>query len=49
VDWGAALYQHCVVLKEQKYLTDFMQAMTLTPALVEDVARRYANPSNNEI
>jgi len=40
IDWGAAVYQHCVIMKDQKYLTDFMQAMTLTPVLVEDISRR---------
>lgn len=41
VDWGAALYQHSVIQNEQKYLTEFMQAMPVTPVLVEDVSRRY--------
>jgi hypothetical protein len=40
VDWGGALYQHCVVQGEVNYLTDFMFNMPLTSALVEDVARR---------
>jgi hypothetical protein len=40
VDWGAALYQHCVVQGDTKYLTDFIYNMSLTSALVEDVARR---------
>lgn len=40
VDWGGALYQHCIVQGEVSYLTDFMYNMSLTSALVEDVARR---------
>jgi hypothetical protein len=40
VDWGGALYQHCIVQGEVSYLTDFMYNMPLTSALVEDVARR---------
>jgi hypothetical protein len=39
-DWGAALYQHCIVQGDAAYLTDFMYNMPLTSALVEDVARR---------
>jgi hypothetical protein len=40
VDWGAALYQHCIVQGDVSYLTDFMYNMPLAAALVEDVARR---------
>ncbi|XP_059487739.1 spatacsin [Neocloeon triangulifer] len=46
VDWGAALYHHCVLQNEQKYLTDFKQGMNLTPALVEDISRRFQHESS---
>ncbi|KDR22519.1 hypothetical protein L798_02233, partial [Zootermopsis nevadensis] len=41
VDWGATLYQHCIVQGDAAYLTDFMFNMPLTSALVEDVARSF--------
>jgi hypothetical protein len=40
VDWGAALFEHCIVQGDASYLTDFMYNMPLTSAVVEDVARR---------
>ncbi|CAB3377933.1 Hypothetical predicted protein [Cloeon dipterum] len=46
VDWGSTLYHHCVLKKEQQYLTDFMKVMTLTPALVEDISKRFQNESS---
>ncbi|XP_069672308.1 spatacsin [Periplaneta americana] len=46
VDWGAALYEHCIVQGDRKYLTDFMYNITLTPALVEDVAKRFQLETN---
>jgi hypothetical protein len=41
VDWGAALYEHCIVQGDVNYFTDFTYNMPLTSALVEDVARRF--------
>ncbi|KAF4531594.1 hypothetical protein B566_EDAN010060 [Ephemera danica] len=41
VDWGLALFNHCVLQTEHKYLTDFTQTMNLTPTLVEDVVKRF--------
>ncbi|XP_067002124.2 spatacsin [Anabrus simplex] len=46
VDWGAALYQHCIVQREAAYLSDFTHSMILTTALVEDVARRFQMDRN---
>ena len=40
VDWGAALFEHCIVQGDVSYLTDFIYNMPLTTAVVEDVARR---------
>lgn len=40
VDWGAALFEHCIVQGDVSYLTDFTYNMPLTSAVVEDVARR---------
>ena len=40
VDWGEALYQHCIVQGDVAYLPDFVYNKPLTTSLVEDVARR---------
>lgn len=46
VDWGAALYEHCIVQGDVSYLTNFIYNMPLTAALVEDVARRFQSEAN---
>ncbi|XP_049816483.1 spatacsin [Schistocerca nitens] len=45
-DWGAVLYQHCIVNREATYFSEFTQSMTLTTAHVEDIARRFQMEPN---
>ncbi|KAJ9593528.1 hypothetical protein L9F63_014921, partial [Diploptera punctata] len=41
VDWGEALYQHCIAEGDLSYLPDFVYNKPLTTSLVEDVARSF--------
>nr|XP_034171053.1 spatacsin isoform X2 [Osmia lignaria] len=41
VDWANLIYSHCILNGETKYLKDYIVVNKLTPALVQDCARRY--------
>lgn len=40
VDWANLIYSHCILNGETKYLKDYIAVNKLTPALVQDCARR---------
>ncbi|XP_011147988.1 spatacsin [Harpegnathos saltator] len=45
-DWANLIYHHCVLRGEVKYLKEFMTVNSLTPAIVQDCARRYRLEKN---
>uniref|UniRef100_A0A1B6BXG2 Spatacsin C-terminal domain-containing protein n=1 Tax=Clastoptera arizonana TaxID=38151 RepID=A0A1B6BXG2_9HEMI len=53
IDWGAALYHHCIVQGQTSYLNAWCQHNNFTLTIVQDVARRFQNSklanSNMEI
>ncbi|KAJ8669006.1 hypothetical protein QAD02_000265 [Eretmocerus hayati] len=46
VDWSSALYSHCLVGGNSRYLREFLASKKLTAALVADCARRYRLEKN---
>lgn len=41
VDWASAIYSHCLLNGESKYLRDFVTSKRLTASVAIDCARRY--------
>ncbi|CAB0038113.1 unnamed protein product [Trichogramma brassicae] len=41
VDWASAIYHHCLINGESKYLRDFITSKCLTASVAVDCARRY--------
>lgn len=46
VDWASALYSHCLLKGDTKYLNDFVRSKRLTSAIAIDCARKYRSEKN---